>query len=722
MTAVGEERRLVDPVEAKGKLSCTMSTGMESMRRKVYQAARAGLSLSLYANLSVKSSEECLELLAQVVEEDGQKCTPLIIAARNGHEKAIRTLLKFNPDLEQEGTVKFDGYVIEGASPLWCAAGAGHLGVVKMLVRAGANVNHPTKTNSTPLRAACFDGRLDIVKYLTDHDANIHITNKYNNTCLMIAAYKGHVDVVQFLLELGANPDEKAHCGATALHFAAECGHVRIVQELLSHGAKITKNEHGMTPLVAAAERTRSDVVEFFISRPDVTREEKVDALELLGASYASDKDNYNIDLAYKYMMQGMQERFADSENIISKPKADPVVAYENRVECERVRELESIRHSSAALHMESLAIRERILGSQNPEVPHPVIFRGAVFADHARFDRCLQLWMHALRLKQLNKVCVMKDLLRFAQVFSQMLHVGVQLEFEAVHEVLSATVLELKRNKDKILCPGPKDDVDNIKEEMESNMITALYLIMIVMCVAKGRSSSQSGGEGGDHYGMGAALHGGVRVGGFMVRGNDDNEGGKNSQQMPPMVETESQIHHTVYNLVRVDARTRTGQTLLHLAVSPETPVDDFHTNHICRFPCAMTTKLLIACGADVNCMDNNRNTPLHLIVPYQKPISDFLTLHNIIMALIENGAHMDTVNQMGATPFDSATSGVAEIILRTQKKLSLKCLAAKVVKINGLAYKGHVPRHLEAFIELHGPGHVDTLATRPCRRDHRL
>ena len=74
--------------------------------------------------------------------------------------------------------------------------GAGHLNVVKTLVKAGANVNHPTKTNSTPLRAACFDGRLDIVKYLTEHQANIHIANEYNNTCLMIAAYKGHLDVV----------------------------------------------------------------------------------------------------------------------------------------------------------------------------------------------------------------------------------------------------------------------------------------------------------------------------------------------------------------------------------------------------------------------------------------------------------------------------------------------------------------------------------------------
>lgn len=60
---------------------------------------------------------------------------------------------------------------------------------------------------------------------------------------------------------------------------------------------------------------------------------------------------------------------------------------------------------------------RERILGRHNPEVPHSVIFRGAVFADHARFDRCIQLWLHALYLCQLNKVSVVKDLLRFAQV-----------------------------------------------------------------------------------------------------------------------------------------------------------------------------------------------------------------------------------------------------------------------------------------------------------------
>lgn len=68
-------------------------------------------------------------------------------------------------------TVVFDGETIEGAPPLWCAAAAGHLPVVRLLVRNEACVNSTTRTNSTPLRAACFDGHFEIVKFLVDHGA-----------------------------------------------------------------------------------------------------------------------------------------------------------------------------------------------------------------------------------------------------------------------------------------------------------------------------------------------------------------------------------------------------------------------------------------------------------------------------------------------------------------------------------------------------------------------
>ncbi|KZC09299.1 Protein fem-1 like protein B [Dufourea novaeangliae] len=639
----------------------------QSLITRVYYAAKDGMAIALYDLLSNKSPEQVDQIINQrVLEKNGQHCTPLIIAARNGHDKVVKILLeKFKPDLEQEGTVKFDGSVIEKASALWCAAGAGYLTVVKTLVKAGADVNHPTESHSTPLRAACFDGRLDIVKYLMEHNADMNIANHCNNTCLMIGAFKGHSDVVTFLLEKGANPNEKAICGATALHFAAECGHMTIVYDLLKYGAEMTKDVSGMTPLIVAAERAKAEVVECLIKCTDANTEKIIEAYELLGASYANRvyKGHYPLVKAYRYLRMAMELRFNDPENIIYKKLGDPVKAYDNWKECESLEELKSIKTSQNAIHMESLAIRERILGQHNPELSHHIVFRGAVFADTAKFDRCIDLWLHALNLNQLNNVSVVKDLLRFAQVFSQMIHVGVDFDFCQVLSVLQACVTELGRNKSRINNSVSEEDMEQHVEDMESNVISTLYILSILTKLLT-------------------------------------SNGSRYTEQ------DKVKAHSLVHKLCVLQLCLKDGQTLLHLAVNAETPVDNFHTNDACKFPCAATTKLLIRCGADVNAMDNERNTPLHVIVSCKKSISDFETLYSIIMELIEGGAHMDTVNKWGKTPYYAAITGEAEAILRTQTKLSLKCMAAKVIKAHNLPYYEKVPRSLESFIELHGPG----------------
>ncbi|XP_043283534.1 protein fem-1 homolog B isoform X2 [Venturia canescens] len=652
--------------ETADALEMAEDTVIESFINRVYYLAREGMAMYLYLLLMTQTEEQINTLINQkIMQQDGEECTLLTIAARHGHFKVVTMLIdKFKPDLEQEGTVKFDGYVIDGASALWCAAGAGYLDIVKTLVKAGADVNHATDTNSTPLRAACFDGRLDIVTYLTEHRANIHIANKYNNTCLMIAAYKGHEDVVSYLLDQGLSPDDKANCGATALHFAAECGHSNIIVELLKRGASITKNDSNMTPIITAAERSRAEVVEAFVQQNVVTKEETIDAYELLGASYANDKDSYCLVRAYKYLHRAMELRYSDPENVMRKNLGEPVKAYEYWRECETLDQLEAIKNNQNALHMEGLAIRERILGPRNAEVPHPLIFRGAIFADNARFDRCIDLWLHALKLRQSNNISVVKDLLRFAQVFSQMIHVGVDLQFQQVLDVLEANVIELCRNKAKLEESNP-EDINQCINESESNIITTLYILTILTKL--------------------------MTINGY----------GKNCDE--PEVK---RAHYLVHKLCALRCTFTNGRTLLHLAVNAKTPVDDFHTNDVCKFPCAATVKLLIQCGADVNAMDNDRNTPLHLIVTYQKPISGFMTLHCIILELIDAGAHIDTVNSLGKTPYEAAATGVAEIILRTRTKISLKCMAAKAVKTYGLSYNGHVPRTLESFIELHGSG----------------
>lgn len=41
---------------------------------------------------------------------------------------------------------------------------------------------------------------------------------------------------------------------------------------------------------------------------------------------------------------------------------------------------------------------------------------------------------------------------------------------------------------------------------------------------------------------------------------------------------------HYLVHKLCALQVTLRDGQTVLHLAVNAETPVDDFHTNDVCK------------------------------------------------------------------------------------------------------------------------------------------
>ncbi|XP_022074196.1 protein fem-1 homolog B [Acanthochromis polyacanthus] len=627
---------------------------MESLAGYVYKAASEGRVLTLAALLLNHSESETQFLLGYVTHLAGQRSTPLIIAARNGHDKVVRLLLDhYRVDTEQTGTVRFDGYVIDGATALWCAAGAGHFEVVRLLVSHHANVNHTTITNSTPLRAACFDGRLDIVRYLVEHNADISITNKFNNTCLMIAAYKGHVDVVKFLLEQGADPNAKAHCGATALHFAAEAGHLEIVKELMHCQAAMVMNGHGMTPLKVAAESCKADVVELLLAHADCDAHSRIEALELLGASFANDRENYDIQKTYHYLHMAMMERYRDPDTVIVKELLSPIEAYGRRGECQTLQDLEAIRVDRDALHMEGLMIRERILGSDNIDVSHPIIYRGAVYADNMEFEQCIKLWLHALRLRQKGNRNTHKDLLRFAQVFSQMVHLKEHVLASSVEQVLRCSVLEIQRSMARVEVAG-ESELPQAMDNYESNVFTFLYLA----CISTKTTCSD---------------------------------------------EERASINKHIYNLIQLDPRSREGSSLLHLAISSSTPVDDFHTNDVCSFPNAQVTKLLLDCGAQVNAVDHEGNTPLHVIVQYNRPISDFLTLHAIIINLVEAGAHTDMTNKQKKTPLDKSTTGVSEILLKTQMKMSLKCLAARAVRHHQITYHNQIPKTLEEFVEFH-------------------
>nr|XP_002128243.1 protein fem-1 homolog B-like [Ciona intestinalis] len=657
----------------------------------ILQSCRKGRTLMTAACLVYAGDKRDELLLQRHTTADGETYSPFLLAVRQGYTQLVRLLLvEFNVDSSKhKGTLNFDGYFIENASPLWCAAACGYFDIVKLLISNGANVNDTTSTRSTPLRAACFHGNLSIVDYLLKHGADANLPNQYNNTCLMVSAFRGNLEVVEYLLHYGVDVNAQAQCGGTALHFACDSRQLGIVEALVNAGCDITiKNKSCLTAPMVAADACHSDVIEFFTRRKDSDPETNIMLLELLGASYANDKDNYSTEKTFHFLCLAMLMRIKDK---IVKQVEPAVEAYGNKVECQVYDELQSIRHDQDAIHIEALIVRERILGKTSPELIHPIVYRGAVYADGHQFDKCIKLWRHAIYLHQLNKRPVSNDLLRFAEVFSEIYVLTHELNTTDLLETIECCIEEIKNTKAEVdrytntrntslSCKqrNDNDDCDETKvrkscpkcghhqptntvesrlstswRHLETNQRTLLYLLLLVCKV---------------------------------VKEDDRHVFGK-----------------LLYRYLKLDIRDSNEATLLHLAVDEQTHVDDFHVKDICSFPNYELTKFLLSCGADPDARMKGGNTPLHIIVQYERPISDFISLHTIISQLLEYGAHFDVANDNRKTPMELSTTGVAEIILKTQSKLTLKCLAAQVIRRAGVRYRGRVPYFLEEYIAMH-------------------
>uniref|UniRef100_A0A1B0C9Y2 Putative ankyrin repeat protein n=1 Tax=Lutzomyia longipalpis TaxID=7200 RepID=A0A1B0C9Y2_LUTLO len=636
------------------------------LREIVYQSAKDGMNILLYGHLQRIHPAEMRNIIINQGGDAGEPKTlsPFMVAAYHGHACVLKMLLeRFKPDLENECPLNYDGTLIEGVTALWCAAGAGHLECVKVLVRAGADVNHWTKSHSTPVRAACYLGRMDIVKYLMAHGAQIDLPNIYNNTCLMIAAHRGHLDVVEFLMKEGMDINTQARCGATALHYAAESGHMEICELLLSRGAIITKNDYA-----------HSTTVSVFLEFPDLmTKPEKIEALELLGASVAAnEKDAQSLPKAHTYLMAAMEMRHDDPDTVLRKTLEPPIAAYDNWVECQTVAEMQAIRHNANSIYMEALAVRERILGRKFPDLVSPVVYHGAVCADHGRFDRCENLWHHALFLRQSNGYPVARDLQRFAQLFAQMFTIRYPLRLPSLITILSSCVVEMARTTKKMNAITVKEGSEEMIEEVDSNIISTLYIICLITKLMKSRK--------------------------------------------PVDPEDLKQIYKLVKEVVFLHMRLRDGQTILHLACNAALPLDEFRTRDLLgrpimhvffSFPCPDTVKLLLHCGANPNDVDFDGNNTLHVLIKDPPPRHVIVTLEYVLNRLIRAGAHVDAVNDQGFTPRQSTQIKAVQNIVRSYevREMKLACLAAQRVARSKIEFEEMVPKHLETFIEMHSP-----------------
>jgi ankyrin repeat protein len=182
-------------------------------------------------------------------------------AARQGDEGLVSRLLATNPELLETADTR-------GDVPLTVAARYGQLGVVKLLVQRGPNVNALGRRLRTALHQAANHGHGEMAAFLLEHGAQVSSRDAYDRTPLSLACKQGHLGVVRLLQQhLGAQGLEgRDRWGMTALHHAAEKGHDEVVAYLVAQRADASiRTNRGETPLSLACERGRLVVVSLLL-------------------------------------------------------------------------------------------------------------------------------------------------------------------------------------------------------------------------------------------------------------------------------------------------------------------------------------------------------------------------------------------------------------------------------------------------------------------------
>ncbi|XP_026675593.1 protein fem-1 homolog CG6966 isoform X2 [Ceratina calcarata] len=591
--------------------------------------------------------------VVKLVGSTSHGTTPLVIACRNGHYDVAEYLIeKCGANVNQTGLVMFGGEMIECAPPLWCAAAAGYLELVKLLVKNGAEINATTKTHSTPLRAACFDGYFDIVRFLVAHGADIELTNREGHTCLMIACYRGHIQIVKFLLALRANVNRKSIKGITALHDCAESGYLDVVKALIEHGARMDVDSYGMSPLLTAAVTGHKHIVEYFNSVPNlVTRKERIDALELLGATYVDKKRD--MMGALECWRQAMDERYQNDPVMPKSQTSSTVVAaYDFAREITEPEALDSLLNDPNEMRMQALVIRERILGPAHPDTSYYIRYRGAVYADGGMFNRCIELWNYALDIQQsmlgpLDPI-TQSTFYSFTELFNLLIVRQINtarrmLPFykEELLRVFKKAVLEVKLGK-QILEKTQFRDLNKI-------LVTTLHLASLL------------------------------------------------THEMPEEGTVEyDALHQALYEFVKINAKGNIDRDVLQLAFSDRNTMigDGPKSSSTCNFPSPNLIKALIKVGADVNARDSHGCTVLHLA-------ATFYWSPNLISILLDAGAHIDTVDKSGSTLETLLLNKSTYDSVYPVRYTTLTCLAARVVK--KIYNIEDVPKHLQSFVQLH-------------------
>ncbi|XP_066497962.1 caskin-2 isoform X3 [Hoplias malabaricus] len=192
-------------LEAQATVDIKDSNGMRPLHYAAWQGKADSVHMLLRAGASVNGASQDgqipLHLAAQyghyevsemLLQHQSNPCivnkakkTPLDLACEFGRQKVTQLLLSSNMITTLLEGDRMDTIDCAFNTPLHLAARNGHKDIIRLLLKAGIDINRVTKAG-TALHEASLYGKTEVVRLLLDAGIDVNIRNTYNQTALDI--------------------------------------------------------------------------------------------------------------------------------------------------------------------------------------------------------------------------------------------------------------------------------------------------------------------------------------------------------------------------------------------------------------------------------------------------------------------------------------------------------------------------------------------------------
>jgi len=410
------------------------------------------------------------------------------------------------------------------------------------------------------------------------------------------------------------------------------------------------------TPIINAALDQNLTGLDFLLERKDISRIQKIEALELAGAAILIDTKHAGLfPKAFDYWRKSLHLRLMDTVECgpIIKKLPDNLKKTGRIVEWATEEELERAIQNQSEHEIQSFLVRSRILSTISWNAVKP-LFADYIFADYGK--RSIQLLVEGRYIDWLHIQWSMLEIIRRFHASEN----GLWLTTLKVVHIVCVVLEQLYMLNDHLL------NANTIEISLELILATDQFHLKDREFVADDQLSS--------HLFHMFSL--------FEILA-----------AQPELINKESKEFLSQLVLRKKRRDPFNGRSLLNMACF----ISSFRSG-------LATIELLLRCGADPNAGDESDGYgPLHYLARFCSADDDATA-----KLLLSYGAHLDRFNKKRKTAAVVWMEFHAENTpmpgwLREDSAPRLICLCARVIRSYGVPYYAKLPRVLRYFVKLH-------------------